>query len=76
MIVKITKPRDPATTWTISTGEGNNHASGCYIRTVGTRLAEEKVVLIGLIEDTTLGEPVPLPLGFRCHPETGSESTC
>ncbi|KAG0131917.1 hypothetical protein HOY82DRAFT_538998 [Tuber indicum] len=69
--------RDPSKTWTINTVEGNNHSSGCYIRTVGIRISEEKVILIGLIEErTTLGEPVPLPHSFRYHPETGLESIC
>ncbi|KAG0136475.1 hypothetical protein HOY82DRAFT_69799 [Tuber indicum] len=77
MMVKITKARDLAKTWTIDTVEGNSHSSGCYIRTAGIRISKEKAILIGLIEErTTLGEPVPLPHSFRYHPETGSESIC
>ncbi|PWW79624.1 hypothetical protein C7212DRAFT_362057 [Tuber magnatum] len=77
MMVKITKARDPAKAWTINTVEGNNHSNGCYIKTIGIRISEEKEILIDLIEEyTTRGELVSLPLSFRYHPETGSASVC
>lgn len=66
MTGKITSARDPASTLTAA--QEKNHTVSCFVKTVESRMPEEKAIVIGLIEEHTVsyqGSPHP------CHSGSG-----
>ena len=69
LFVEILHPNEPSkTVITVKEQPRPNH----YVQVIDVKLTNKNKILINMIKDTTaLGKPVPLPLVFTYHPETG-----
>jgi fatty acid synthase subunit beta len=69
LFVEILHPNEPSkTVITVKEQPRPNH----YVQVIDVKLTEKNKILVNMIKDTTaVGKPVPLPLIFTYHPETG-----
>jgi fatty acid synthase subunit beta len=69
LFIEILHPNEPSkTVITVKEQSRPNH----YVQVIDVKLTGKNKILVNMIKDTTaLGKPVPLPLIFTYHPETG-----
>jgi len=69
LFIEVLYPDEPSkTVITVKEQPRPNH----YVEVINVKLTGKNEILVNMVKDTTaLGKPVPLPLKFTYHPETG-----
>lgn len=69
LFVEISHPNEPSkTVITVKEQPRPNH----YVEVINVKLTGKNEILVNMVKDTTaVGKPVPMPLKFTYHPETG-----